>query len=47
MNLEPEIKVSAKQNGNITEIMIYDNGPGIPNEIQDDIFVPFFTTFSS
>lgn len=43
----PSIKVSARQNGVITEIIVSDNGPGIPNEIQDEIFVPFFTTKDS
>ena len=47
MNLEPKIKVSAKQNGTTTEIRVSDNGPGISDEIQDNIFVPFFTTKES
>ncbi|MFT5749853.1 MAG: two-component system nitrogen regulation sensor histidine kinase NtrY [Ancylomarina sp.] len=47
MNLESVIKISAKQNGATTEIKVSDNGPGIPNEIQDEIFVPFFTTKES
>jgi signal transduction histidine kinase len=29
------------------QIMIKDNGPGIPEEIQDKIFIPFFTTKES
>lgn len=45
--IEPIIKVSAKQNGSTTEIIVSDNGPGIPDEIQDEIFVPFFTTKES
>lgn len=47
INLESVIKVSAKQNGATTEIMVSDNGPGIPSEIRDEIFVPFFTTKES
>lgn len=45
--IEPTIKVSAKQNGSTTEIKVSDNGPSIPDEIQDEIFVPFFTTKES
>ena len=42
--LEPTVSISTKNgNGNI-EIRINDNGPGIPNEIKDKIFQPFFTT---
>lgn len=29
---------------NLAEVTIIDNGPGIPEEIQDKIFEPFFTT---
>jgi len=29
---------------NETELTVTDNGPGIPDEIQEEIFVPFFTT---
>ena len=27
-----------------TEVCVKDNGPGIPSELMDEIFVPFFTT---
>jgi signal transduction histidine kinase len=30
-----------------TEITVTDNGPGIPEEILDEIFIPFFTTKAS
>lgn len=29
------------------EIRVVDNGPGIPEEIMDKIFIPFFTTKES
>ena len=41
---KPEIKVSTKTLKGAIEIKITDNGPGIPAEIKDKIFQPFFTT---
>ncbi|MEQ8924526.1 MAG: ATP-binding protein [Fulvivirga sp.] len=41
---EPTINVSANQKHNHTEIIISDNGSGIPKDQLDKIFVPFFTT---
>jgi two-component system, NtrC family, nitrogen regulation sensor histidine kinase NtrY len=39
------IVIDARQKPNQeTEITISDNGPGVPEEIADQIFVPFFTT---
>ncbi|MFZ5766674.1 MAG: sensor histidine kinase [Thermodesulfobacteriota bacterium] len=32
------------ENGNEVEIMVEDDGPGIPPEMRDKIFEPFFTT---
>ncbi|MEO6289259.1 MAG: HAMP domain-containing sensor histidine kinase, partial [Ginsengibacter sp.] len=41
---EPMIFVSTKKIGNEVEIRISDNGNGIPQNIIDKIFQPFFTT---
>lgn len=45
---DPQIMISIKPllNGE-TEISVTDNGPGIPDEIMEEIFVPFFTTKSN
>ncbi len=42
--LKPMVKVSTKYLGDKIEISIQDNGHGIPPEIKDKIFQPFFTT---
>ncbi len=42
---EPEIVISAsRSSAGHREIKITDNGPGIPPEIMDQVFIPFFTT---
>lgn len=44
----PVIKVKALQNQNRNIIIkVYDNGTGIPKEIIENIFVPFFTSKST
>ncbi|MCD4679762.1 MAG: hypothetical protein K8S00_05180, partial [Bacteroidales bacterium] len=40
----PEVKVSTKKIGDKIEIRIRDNGTGMPQEVIDKIFNPFFTT---
>ena len=40
----PILKVQTKDLGNAVEIRIKDNGMGIPQEIIDKVFNPFFTT---
>jgi signal transduction histidine kinase len=41
---EPRVVVSTKKNGDKVEIVVEDNGNGIPQKILDKIFQPFFTT---
>ncbi len=42
---DPTIEILCKQLSNSeTEITVSDNGPGIPDDIIEEIFVPFFTT---
>jgi signal transduction histidine kinase len=40
----PTVSLRTKKSGNIVEITISDNGAGIPDQIKDKIFQPFFTT---
>jgi two-component system, NtrC family, sensor kinase len=41
---EPTIWVNTKRTGDKVEIGVKDNGNGIPQKVQDKIFLPFFTT---
>jgi signal transduction histidine kinase len=41
---EPQVAVSTKKTGDRVEISVKDNGNGIPSNIIDKIFQPFFTT---
>jgi len=41
---EPTLKASTKRLGNSVEIRIRDNGAGIPLEVKEKMFNPFFTT---
>jgi two-component system NtrC family sensor kinase len=41
---EPTVIVTTKKTGNKVEIVVKDNGDGIPQKVIDKIFQPFFTT---
>jgi signal transduction histidine kinase len=41
---EGEIKLLARRNADLMLVEVWDNGPGIPVELQARIFEPFFTT---
>ena len=40
----PILKISTKNLNDKVEIRIWDNGTGIPQEVLDKVFNPFFTT---
>jgi PAS domain S-box-containing protein len=41
---EPTLKVVTQELGDAVEIRVRDNGIGIPEEVKDKLFQPFFTT---
>ncbi|MGZ5045221.1 MAG: sensor histidine kinase, partial [Methylobacter sp.] len=41
---QPKIKIMMRPIGEMLELSVTDNGPGIPQDIQSKIFDPFFTT---
>jgi signal transduction histidine kinase len=43
-DFEPTLSAGTKNLGNKVEIRIRDNGTGIPKEVREKMFNPFFTT---
>ncbi|MEN8152987.1 MAG: PAS domain-containing sensor histidine kinase [Acidobacteriota bacterium] len=43
----PEVRFETKKKGDSVIIIISDNGTGVPESVQKDIFKPFFTTKSN
>ena len=43
-HFRPTLKVATRDLGDAVEITVRDNGTGIPTEIRDKLFQPFFTT---
>jgi signal transduction histidine kinase len=43
-NYEAVVRITTRKSGKFVEIVIEDNGPGIPEDIRERIFEPFFTT---
>jgi signal transduction histidine kinase len=41
---DPTLKVATRELGDAVEIRVRDNGIGIPEEVKDKLFQPFFTT---
>jgi signal transduction histidine kinase len=43
-DFKPTLVVSTRDRGKAVEVRVHDNGSGIPSEIRNQLFQPFFTT---
>ena len=43
-SFKPTVKATTRDLGDAVEVLVWDNGVGIPPEIRDKLFQPFFTT---
>lgn len=41
---KPDVRLSIGRTGNGVGISVEDNGPGVPAELRQEVFLPFFTT---
>ncbi|MGN6616795.1 MAG: ATP-binding protein [Ilyomonas sp.] len=44
VNSKGNLEITSKHDARFVKVYIKDDGPGIPKEIQENIFTPFFTT---
>ena len=43
-SVEPRVLIEAKCNAQQVFLTVEDSGSGVPRELRDEIFIPFFTT---